>query len=381
MSRSARLGAFILLGLTILVSGIFIIGGKQYMFSPTYRLKAQFSSVVGLDTGAEVRVGGVHTGTVRSVELPTKPTDKITVWMDLDRSTHNIIKQDSMASIETEGLLGSQYVAISFGSATAANVPDGGTIGTVPPLVMADLMMKASGILDSSQEALTNVTHATASLSSITAKIDEGQGTVGALVNDKKLYNQLDQTTAGLRDTVIHAQAGVTDFQENMEAMKKSFLVRGFYKDRGYEDSATLTKNEIPQLPQAEPLKTFTYESQQLFEKIDTAKPKNQKSLRPAGQFLTDNEFGVAVIVVSTSMAGDTDKDLVLTQARATVIRDYLVNNFGFDDSQLKTIGAGKKAGTDATPAAGWGTVQIIVYPPGTDIPATQPSQSTAASK
>ena len=43
MSRSARLGAFILLGLTILVSGIFIIGGKQYMFSPTYRLKAQFS--------------------------------------------------------------------------------------------------------------------------------------------------------------------------------------------------------------------------------------------------------------------------------------------------------------------------------------------------
>jgi phospholipid/cholesterol/gamma-HCH transport system substrate-binding protein len=372
MSRAARLGAFILLGLTILVSGIFIIGGKQYLFTPTYRLKAQFASVVGLDAGAEVRVGGVHTGSVRSVELPTKPTDKITVWMDLDRSTHNIIKQDSMATIETEGLLGSQYVAISFGSADAANVSDGGTIGSEPPLVMADLMKKASGILDSSQDALTNVTQATASLSSISAKIDTGQGTVGALVNDKKLYNQLDQTTAGLRDTVIHAQAGVADFQENMEALKKNFLVRGFYKERGYEDSASLTKNEIPQLPSGDPLKTFTYESQQLFEKVDTAKPKNQKSLRPAGQFLADNEFGVAVVVVSTSMAGDTDKDLVLTQARASVVRDYLVNNFGFDDAQLKTYGAGKKTGT--APDASWGSVQIIIYPPGTDLPAAQQS-------
>ena len=377
MSRAARLGAFILLGLTILVSGIFIIGGKQYLFTSTYRLKAQFSSVVGLDAGAEVRVGGVHTGSVRSVELPSRPTDKITVWMDLDRSTHNIIKQDSVATIETEGLLGSQYVAISFGSADSANVPDGGTIGSEPPLVMVDLMKKASGILDSSQDALTNVTHATASLSSISAKIDTGQGTVGALVNDKKLYNQLDQTTAGLRDTVIHAQAGVADFQENMEALKKNFLVRGFYKERGYEDSASLTKNEIPQLPQGDPLKIFTYESQQLFEKVDTAKPKNQKSLRPAGQFLADNEFGVAVVVVSTSMAGDTDKDLVLTQARASVVRDYLVNSFGFDDAQLKTYGQGKKTGT--TPDAGWGTVQIIIYPPGTDLPA--PQQSAADRK
>lgn len=100
---------------------------------------------------------------------------------------------------------------------------------------------------------------------------------------------------------------------------------------------------------------------------MDTAKPKNQKSLRAAGQFLADNEFGVAVVVVSTSMAGDTEKDLVLTQARALVVRDYLVNNFGFDDTELKTFGMGKK---DGTPGAGWGEVAIIIYPPGTDTPA-----------
>jgi phospholipid/cholesterol/gamma-HCH transport system substrate-binding protein len=365
MSRAARLGMFMIAALAILFAGIFIIGGKQYLFTSTYRLNTQFGSVVGLDSGADVRVGGVHGGSVRSVELPTKPTDKITVRMDLDRSTHNLIKQDSVATIETEGLLGNEYVAISFGSGKGAEVLDDGTISSEPPLEMSALLRKANGILDTSQQALANVTHATVNLSSITAKIDDGKGTVGALINDKKIYTQLDQTSSGLRDTVTKAQAGVSAFQEDMDALKQSFLLRGYFKNRGYDNSTDLAKNEIPHLPQAEPLKTFTYEPQQLFDKVDTAKPKNQKSLRAAGQFLADNEFGVAVVVVSTGMSGDTQKDLVLTEARALVVHDYLVANFGFDGAQLKTFGVGKK--NEA--GAGWGQVEVIVYPPGTDVP------------
>src|SRR6202163_2980032 len=375
MSRAARLGAFIIVALTILVSGIFIIGGKQYLFTPTYRLNAQFGSVVGLDSGADVRVGGVHSGSVRSVELPTKPTDKITVRMDLDRSTHNIIKQDSVASIETEGLLGNEYVAISFGSAKGAEVLDDGTISSEPPLEMSALLKKASGILDTSQQALANATHATENLNSISAKIDDGKGTVGALINDKKIYTQLDQTSSGLRDTVTKAQAGVSAFQEDMDALKQSFLLRGYFKNRGYDNSTDLAKNEIPHLPQAEPLKTFTYEPQQLFDKVDTAKPKNQKSLRAAGQFLADTEFGVAVVVVSIGMTGDAQKNLVLTQARAMVVRDYLVGNFSFDDAQLKTLALGK--GKSPAPDSGWGTVEIIVYPADTEAP----TQTSAVSR
>jgi hypothetical protein len=85
------------------------------------------------------------------------------------------------------------------------------------------------------------------------------------------------------------------------------------------------------------------------------------------------------VIVVSTGMVGDTQKDLVLSEARAMVIREYLVENFGFDDSQLKTLGQGKEAG--ATPDAAWGSIQILIYPAGTELPAAAPaiSSSTAA--
>src|SRR5664279_2843460 len=148
MSRAARLGAFIVTTMAILVAGVFIIGSKQYLFSTTYQLKAQFDNVAGLDAGGDVRVGGVHSGTVRNIVLPHKPGGKVTVVMDLSRSTHEIIKQDSVASIETEGLLGNQYMAISFGSPGRSDVRDGDTIAGDPPLQMADMIKKTNAILD-----------------------------------------------------------------------------------------------------------------------------------------------------------------------------------------------------------------------------------------
>jgi phospholipid/cholesterol/gamma-HCH transport system substrate-binding protein len=377
MSRTARLGAFIVVTLAILVVGVFIIGGKQYLFTSTYQLKAQFDNVVGLDAGADVRVGGVHSGTVRNIVLPHKPGEKVTVIMDLGKSTHEIIKQDSVATIETEGLLGNQFLAISFGSAGSSDVRDGDLIKSHPPLEMADLFQKTSDILDSSQQAIQNAARATANLNSISAKIDRGQGTAGALVNDRALYTNLEQTSGVMRDTMGQAQAGVTDFQENMEAMKHNFLLRGYFKSRGYEDSAELAKNEIDRLPEAAPTKQFTYSAKQLFDKQDSAKLRNQKSLTAGGEFLADNQFGLAVVVVSTGKEGDTQKDLVLTEARAMVVREYLVENFGFDDSQLRTLGMGKQ--TDGKPDAGWGTVQIVIYPPGTAIPPNKQVQSIAS--
>jgi len=225
---------------------------------------------------------------------------------------------------------------------------------------MADMLKKANGMLDSSQQA-------TLHLNSVSAKIDSGKGTVGALVNDKQLYNNLEQTTSTLHDTMLHAQIGVTAFQENMEALKHNFLLRGFYKNRGYEDSAVLTANKISGIPPGTPLKTYTYTAKQLFDARDSAKLKDQKSLNAGGEFLAGNQFGLAVVVVSTGMEGDAQKNQVLTDARAMVVREYLVDNFGFDDSQLKTLGLGKQAGANLE--ADWGSIQILIFPVGTKMP------------
>src|ERR1700691_6678302 len=151
---------------------------------------------------------------------------------------------------------------------------------------MSDLRQKASGLLDGKHQAIQNTPRATANLDSISAKINRGQGTAGALVNDKQLYNNLEQTSSSMRDTMTEAKAGVTDFQENMEAMKHNFFLRGFFKSRGYEDSRELAKNEIEQLPQTAPAKQFTFSAKQLFDKQDSAKLKNPKSLNPGGEFL-----------------------------------------------------------------------------------------------
>jgi hypothetical protein len=78
-------------------------------------------------------------------------------------------------------------------------------------------------------------------------------------------------------------------------------------------------------------------------------------------------------------MEGDAQKNLLLTEARAAVVREYLVENFGFDDTQLKTLGLGKQ--TDANSDAGWGTVQIFIYPLGTEIPPNQQTPPGVSSK
>jgi phospholipid/cholesterol/gamma-HCH transport system substrate-binding protein len=353
MTRTFRLGVFIVGTLGVLALGIFLIGDKQLLFSSTYRLKASFKNVAGLNNGADVRVGGIHKGTVRMIQLPAKSTEDMTVVMQLEKSTRRVIKKDSVAEIQTEGLMGDKYVEISFGSDGVPSVEDGDTIASEPPMDISDLIRKTNGILDSAKESSD-------SLRDISSKINQGQGTLGALVNDKNVYDRLNAATE-------QAKSGATAFQENMQALKSNFFLRGFFNRRGYQDSAELAKYEIARLPEGQPLKTFSYRTDQVFQKPDTAKLKNEKTLNEAGQFLQANPFGAAVIVAATGMKGDSEKNHVLTQARAMVVRDYLVSNFQMDDTRIKTMGLGKN-----NAAAGDGSgdrLEIIIYTPGSKIP------------
>src|ERR1700722_192911 len=122
MSKAFRIGIFVAFALAALSIGIFLIGNKEFLFTPTYVLKTDFQNVGGLDKGAEVRVGGIHEGTVSGIDLPAEPGGKVTVEMKLHTATENLIRKDSIASIKTEGLLGDKYVEISFGTEKAAAV-------------------------------------------------------------------------------------------------------------------------------------------------------------------------------------------------------------------------------------------------------------------
>src|SRR5207253_9203369 len=135
----------------------FLIGDRQFVFSRTYHLQTQCDKVAGLDDGAEVRAGGVRIGTVQHIQLPRQSGEKVVVEMKLDNSTRQIIKQDSVAAIGTEGLLGDKYVEITFGTKESAPVRDGDTIQSQPPLDYADLIKTANDIMDMTKAALNNV--------------------------------------------------------------------------------------------------------------------------------------------------------------------------------------------------------------------------------
>jgi phospholipid/cholesterol/gamma-HCH transport system substrate-binding protein len=353
MSRAFRVGLFIVVALLVFGGGVFWIGKKQFMFHSTYRLSANFQNVAGLNGGAEVRVGGIHEGTVRQIQLPTKPNENIRVLMDLAKGTRNVIKKDSVATIRSEGLVGDKFVEISFGSEQSPKVENGDAIRGEPPLQISDLLNKTDLVLDSTKGAVDNLNDTASNLSSITTKINEGQGSLGALINNRKIYQNV--------------QAGTSAFQENMEALKHNFFLRGFFKERGFESAADLKKNEISQLPDEPVEKRFSYEARKIFDKPDTAKLKDAKTIDDAGNYLQNNRFGLAVVAAATDMKGDSQKDRLLTEARSMVARDYLVKHFKLEDTKIKTIGLGK-----SREAPDGGNVEILIYPDAT--PSTRSS-------
>ena len=117
MSTAFRVGVLVVLALLILSAGVFLIGDKEFLFTSTYRLKADFQNVGGLNNGAEVRIGGIHQGTVKEIDLPSQPDGKVTVVMNLRPQTHNLIKKDSRASIKT----GHRRSITPAGTATATS--------------------------------------------------------------------------------------------------------------------------------------------------------------------------------------------------------------------------------------------------------------------
>jgi phospholipid/cholesterol/gamma-HCH transport system substrate-binding protein len=347
MTKEFRLGAFIILTLGCFMIAVFLIGDRSAMFHSSYRLNTQFDNVAGLEEGAAVRVGGIRKGMVKHLILPRNPDEKVTVKMELEQATREVVKKDSIAAIKSDGLLGDKYVEITFGSENAQNLANNDTIASQAPIDISNLIAKTDKILDSAGVAVDNVKDLSGNLDVISAKINQGKGTAGALVNDKTMYTQ--------------ATAAASAFSDDAEALKHNFLLRGFFKNRGFEDTGDLTRYQIASLPPGAPLKSFAYDSRKVFDDADKSKLKNGKILNETGQFLEQQPFGLAVITASTGMKGDSQKDKLLTEAQALVVREYLVKNFKFDDTHLKTIGLGKSNSTEDI-----NRVEILVYPPGT---------------
>lgn len=194
--KGIRLGIFTFLGTVIIILTVFLIGNKDFLFQDTFELNAYFPTVEGLRVGAPVRLTGIDVGSIKSIEFMVDTTSKILVTMKIRRDVQQFIRKDSRASIETEGLVGDKVLIISGGSGTIPPVQDGDFIPIKRPVTYSEIIEETQGILSYIKEISKE-------FSLTLKKVNEGEGTIGKLLNDKKLYQSIDEATRTANQTML----------------------------------------------------------------------------------------------------------------------------------------------------------------------------------
>lgn len=262
-TKTAAVGAFVIIGIAVFALGLFLIGNRRMLFERNFEVYAQFSNISGLQNGALVRVAGMEAGEVTQIEVPTGPTEQFRVRLRVREALRPLIRTDSVASIQNDGLVGNRYVQVQAGSAEAPPVDDDGTIRSEEPFDFADALKRLNATIDLvtdliedvqagvkeavnavSETALeaqslmadvgveirditTAADNVAKDLQAITAGIREGRGTVGRLINDDSIYvsarniaSDAEKAVASLRQAAEEARGAVADFRGDDGPMK-----------------------------------------------------------------------------------------------------------------------------------------------------------------
>jgi phospholipid/cholesterol/gamma-HCH transport system substrate-binding protein len=298
-----RLGLFIAGGLALFIIAVFIIGKQKNLFNPVIELTTTFSNVSGLQVGNNVRFSGITIGTVDQISIINATT--VRVDMLIRKEIQKFIKADSEVGIGSEGLIGDRLLIISQGSPDSPLVKENQQLKSVEPVEtdaiiaslqttsgsveivaaqLAEMMLKINSgrgtlgriihdsiIAQNLSQTITNfkessvklnetmdtasqktfmimsslqVTAANAELISqglddIVVKINNGQGTIGKLVQDTVVAEDLSLTIENLKKSS-------KGLDENMEALKHNFLFRRYYKNKAKEEMKESIKKETP---------------------------------------------------------------------------------------------------------------------------------------
>jgi phospholipid/cholesterol/gamma-HCH transport system substrate-binding protein len=259
----AAVGAFVIGGLALFAAGLFLIGDRRMFFTDTFEVYAEFKEVAALDNGAKVRVAGVDAGEVEEIRVPSGPSGKFRVKMRVRKDLHPLIRVDSVASIQNDGLVGNKFVQIQTGTDQAAQVAEKGTILSREPFDVADLLQSMSdtittvngmlaevkGNVDEALDALTSTANdaqglmadvgdqvktimastrkVTGDLSAITANVRGGRGTVGKLLTDDSLFASAkgmaadaEKAMATVRQASEDARAAIADLRGDKGPVK-----------------------------------------------------------------------------------------------------------------------------------------------------------------
>jgi phospholipid/cholesterol/gamma-HCH transport system substrate-binding protein len=252
-TRLVGIGAFVLGGLALFVFGLFLIGSRRNMFTSRFEVYAEFSKMAALQRGGKVRVAGMDAGEVDSIMVPGKPTGKFRVKMLVRGDLHQLVRTDSVATIQTDGIVGNKFVEIDAGSDVAQQAPDGSTLTGRDPFEFSDLMTQASigittiittinDLKGDVQQLITSTTKTTdtankmlqassddvkamttsartiaRNLQDITNDITHGRGSLGKLMKDDEIYKRVAAISKDAADIGTQLKATVTSAREAVD--------------------------------------------------------------------------------------------------------------------------------------------------------------------
>lgn len=444
-------GAFVLIGALLFTTALFMIGERRMLFASRYTVYTEFSNLGQLEPGAIVRVAGLDAGEVTDIQIPASPSRRFRIRMEVREDVRQLIREDSLATTQTEGLVGAIFVNIGAGTEAAPLVPEDGTIPSREPLLISELVQQASAsvalitdtveaLRDDAERAVTQIAataedaHAlvedirpdltaiarngnriSSDASDILAGINRGEGTIGKLIKDEAIYTQVKEITAeaqavmtnvrlvteeargavadfrspdgatqglmaDMRVTLAQAREATADLADNMEALKRNFLFRGFFNDRGYFDLDTLSPKEyregVLENGDRKALRIWLGD-QVLFE----TRPDGTEALTLDGQARVDSAMATyleylpdhPVVIEGYARAGSTSERYQRARSRAIAVREYILRRFELLPQHTGYIALGADA--DDSPAGDtWDGVAVALFVENEDLRlATQP--------
>ncbi|WP_299823452.1 MlaD family protein [uncultured Pontibacter sp.] len=190
--RSVIVGIFVFLAIVILVAGIFTLAGQQKRLISTITVTAIFDDVAGLKTGNNVWFSGVKIGTIKNIKL--YGDSQVEVTMSIEEKVQQFIRKNAAARISSESFIGNKNIVIDGGTQAAGQIEDGDRITAVNPLNTDDLMEKL-------QQNNENLVAITSDFKQITSRLVRGEGTIGAILTDSVMADNLRAMVANLQQT------------------------------------------------------------------------------------------------------------------------------------------------------------------------------------
>tara|TARA_R110002050_G_scaffold286468_3_gene436937 strand:+ start:22778 stop:23761 length:984 start_codon:yes stop_codon:yes gene_type:complete len=206
--ENLKLGIFVVLGTMLLLVAAYLIGNRQNMFGKTFEVSALFKNANGLQNGNNVRFSGINVGTVKDIEMFNDTTIKVHMIIANKMLEH--IKEDAVATIGSDGLVGSMLINIVPGKGSSRSIKPGDELQSYSKIATQDMM----NTLNTTNE---NAALLTEDLLKVTHSLNKGEGTLGRLLNDTTMANNLHETIINLKNTSKQANYAISDLSQKIK--------------------------------------------------------------------------------------------------------------------------------------------------------------------